>query len=330
MTVQISIIGLGQIGASVGLALAGQKDRIIRIGNDKDLSIVQKAHKIGAIDEAVTNLHKAVENSDLILLTLPVDQLQETITMIAQTLKQGAVVMETSPVKGIVAEWMAELLPESCHYVGLTPVLNPAYLHSFDTGIDGAHADLFRGGLMAIASPPTTNSAAIKLAADLTRLLGAETLFTDTAELDGLIASTHLLPQILAATLLNTTVDQPGWRDSRKIAGRAYAEATAPLSKTTSAEALKSAAILNRDNMLRAIDSAVASLMVIRNQISKEDHQALLASLHRASQGRENWWLSKQTGNMGGQEAAGMPELPKSKDIFANMFGIRRNPKSKP
>ena len=120
MTVQISIIGLGQIGASVGLALADQKDRIIRIGNDKDLSIVQKAHKIGAIDEAVTNLHKAIENSDLILLTLPVDQLQETITMIAQTLKQGAVVMETSPVKGIVAEWMAELLPESCHYVGLT------------------------------------------------------------------------------------------------------------------------------------------------------------------------------------------------------------------
>lgn len=329
MPINITIIGLGQIGASVGLALTGQKEQIYRIGYDKEASIAQRAHKIGAIDQAVTRLSDAVENADLILLTLPADQLRETVTKIAQTLKQNTVVMETSPVKGVVAKWMKELLPAGCHYVGLTPVLNPAYLHSFDTGIDGAHADLFRGGLMAIASPPTTDSAAIKLAADLARLLGAEILFTDTAELDGLIASTHLLPQILAATLLNTTVDQPGWRDSRNIAGRAYAEATGPMSQTTSAEALESAAILNKENVLRAIDSAVASLMVIRNQISKEDHQALLASLRRASQGRETWWLSKQAGSTNNQESAGTPELPKSSDIFANMLGIRRKPKSK-
>jgi len=34
MTVKISIIGLGQIGASIGLALANHKDQVTTIGYD--------------------------------------------------------------------------------------------------------------------------------------------------------------------------------------------------------------------------------------------------------------------------------------------------------
>ena len=37
MPVQITIIGLGQIGASMGLALAAHKDAILRVGHDKKL-----------------------------------------------------------------------------------------------------------------------------------------------------------------------------------------------------------------------------------------------------------------------------------------------------
>ena len=37
MTVQISIIGTGQIGTSIGLALAEHQDMFYRVGHDKEL-----------------------------------------------------------------------------------------------------------------------------------------------------------------------------------------------------------------------------------------------------------------------------------------------------
>ena len=39
MPVQITIIGLGQIGASIGLALAAHKDKVTTVGHDKEFSI---------------------------------------------------------------------------------------------------------------------------------------------------------------------------------------------------------------------------------------------------------------------------------------------------
>ena len=36
MTTQITVLGLGQIGTSIGLALSGNKTSVIRTGNDRD------------------------------------------------------------------------------------------------------------------------------------------------------------------------------------------------------------------------------------------------------------------------------------------------------
>ncbi len=44
MTVQITIVGLGQIGASAGLALAAYKDQVATVGHDKSPQIAQRAH----------------------------------------------------------------------------------------------------------------------------------------------------------------------------------------------------------------------------------------------------------------------------------------------
>ena len=43
MSVQITLIGLGQIGASIGLALAEQKELLQRMGHDKDPSVARQA-----------------------------------------------------------------------------------------------------------------------------------------------------------------------------------------------------------------------------------------------------------------------------------------------
>ena len=326
MTVRITIVGLGQIGTSVGLALTEHNKLVYRVGHDIDLANARLAEKMGAVDKVMINLPSAVREADIILLSLPIDQIRDTLSVIASDLKEGAVVMDTGPVKEVVASWAKESLPAECFYVGLTPVLNPAYLHEVGSGTQAAYADLFRNGLIAIVSPPGTPSEAIKLAADLTRLLGSSPLFADPLEIDGLMAATHILPQLMAAALLNATVDQPGWQEGRKVAGRAYAEATRPVVHATESKTLRESALLNRQNVLRRIDGAIASLQAIRNDIDNDDSEALEVRLSRARQGQEQWWQQRLAADWANE---GIPrtETPKTSDLFGRLIGIGRKPK---
>lgn len=328
MTIHITIIGLGQIGTSIGLALSKQGELLHRIGHDREIIVARQAEKLGAVDGVETNLPKAVRGADLVILSLPIDQIQETMPIIGPNLKQNAVVMDTGPIKEVVAAWAREFLPKERYYIGLTPVINPAYLHEADSGIEAAHEDLFRGGLVAIVAPPHTSSEAVKLAADLTRLLGANPLFVDPAEMDGLMAATHLLPQLVAAALLNATIDQPGWREGRKVAGRAYAEATGPIVHLDESLTLRTSALLNRENVIRVLDSTIAALQAIRNDIGEQDEAALDERLGRARRGREKWWRERQVGDWLGD---GLPvvDVPGTPGIFAQLFGIGRKPKPK-
>ena len=328
MTVDITIIGLGQIGASIGLALEEQKELVQRTGHDRDVRVARQAEKIGAIDRVENNLPKAARGADLVILSLPIDQIRETLPIIAPNLKQNAVVMDTAPIKEVVSSWAAEFLPNERHYVGLTPVLNPSYLHQIDSGIEAARANLFHGGLITIVTPPQTSSEAIKLAADLTRLLGASPMFVDPVEMDGLMAATHLLPQLMAAALLNATIDQPGWREGRKVAGRGYAEASGPIVHLDDTAPLRDLSLLNRVNILRVLDGAIAALYAIRNDIDAEDEVSLEKRLERAHSGREKWWSERQAGDWSGD---GVPsiDLPEPPGVLGQLFGLQRKPKPK-
>ena len=74
MTIQISIIGLGKIGASIGLALSPHTGQLSRTGNDIQPKVMQAAQKQGAVDRIEYNLPACVEKADIILLALPIDQ----------------------------------------------------------------------------------------------------------------------------------------------------------------------------------------------------------------------------------------------------------------
>jgi prephenate dehydrogenase len=326
MAVQITIIGLGQIGASIGLALAEHNELVQRIGHDRELPVAKQAQKRGALDQVKINVPSAVRSADIVLLSLPISEVRAMLELIGPDLKKGAVVMDTTPVKQAVAGWAEELLPEGRFYVGLVPVLNPAYLHRSEVGGEAARADLFHNGLMVISASPATPGEAIRLASDLTRLVGASPLFTDLAEADGLMAATHILPQLGAAALLSTTVDQPGWREGRKLAGRAYAAATAPLVYQDEVGAICDAALLNRQNVVRLLDGMIASLQGLRNSIAEEHLDDLTNRLERARKGRERWWQQRQAADWLTAEEK-PPKAPAASEFVQHLvIGVHKRP----
>lgn len=326
MTTQLTIVGLGQIGASIGLALAEYKDRVLRVGHDKDPAIARQAEKIGAIDQYDMNLTDSVRKADLVLLCLPVDQISGAMQRMAQELRQGVVVMDTCPLKEAVAAWAKEYLPIDRHYVGLFPAINPEYLHETGNGLGAAHADLFHNGLIVITSPPHTDSKAIKLAADLTQMLGSNPLFADMAEIDGLVAATQVLPQILAAALLNATLDQPGWQEGRKVAGREYASASNPLLHLVDEQSLKNSALLNRENILRVLDHFQEELELIRSSIYAQDVNALDERLKHAHRSGQNWLHERKAAEW---ENEGSTPIEK-RSFLSQLIGINPRPRPKP
>jgi len=323
MTTQITLIGLGQIGASIGLALSEQKNLVRRVGHDIEVGVARQAEKMGAIDKVEFTLPGAVNNADLVILALPAHQVRETLGYIAPDLKENAVVMDTAPAKEAIAGWAQELLPPNRHYIGLIPVISPAYLQEHDFGVEAARSDLFHNGMMVIVTPVGASSEAIKLAADLTRLLGASHLFSDPVEIDSLMSATHLLPQLLAVALLNTTVDQPGWREGRKIAGRAYAEAISALRDPA---ALAGAALINQSNITRVIDGLIASLQTLRNDIQNQNQAALQERLQRAFEGRQTWIGQRQRAQWDVEENP-PGSMPTSGEWLSRLVGLGKKKK---
>jgi prephenate dehydrogenase len=329
MAVQITIVGMGQIGASVGLALANHKELVQRTGHDRDYQVARLAEKMGAVDRISHNLPSSVKDADIVLLALPADQIYDALQLIASELKENAVIMDTAPVKESMVQWAQELLPAGRHYVGLTPVINPSYLYNREKGIEAAQAELFHSGMIVIAAPPYTPSEAIKLASDLTRLLGSLPLFADPVEIDSLMAATHILPQLMAVALLNMTVDQPGWQEARKIAGRGYAQVTAPVGEMDDPAALCSAALYGRENVQRVLGSLIATLQSIRLDLQEDDREALTERLERAYSGRERWWKERQKGDWAGEEMSQSNEPARASNILGNLFAFGSKRKGK-
>ena len=288
MSVQITIIGLGQVGSSIGLALAGQKN-IKRIGHDKNFETARHAQKAGAVDEIKVNLPASVREAQVVILSIPFSEMHATLKHISQDLQEGTVVIDTAPSKATIAAWINQLIPEGRYYIGLSPAAGAGYLHGIDLGVDSARADLFKDGLFLLNAPSGTPGEAVSLASELVSLLGAHVMFTDPYEADGLLAYTHLLPQLAGAALIDSTMSQPGWTEARKVAARPYATATAAFAYQDESQSLGEAALSNRENTVRALDAYMASLQELRDWIAEGDQKSVNEYLDHAVKARDLW-----------------------------------------
>jgi len=153
-------------------------------------------------------------------------------------------------------------------------------------------------------------------------MLGASALFVDPVEMDSLMAATHILPQLVSAALLNATVDQPGWREARKVAGKAYAEVTSPSVQFSEAKTLTDSALLNKENVLRVLGGMIATLESLQADIQSDDRQSLESRLERAQKGRREWWNQRQKADWN-EELAASPEISMGSEVFGRLLGFR-------
>lgn len=290
MTIQVTILGLGQMGSSVGLALAAHREKIQRTGHDKDTEAMHAAHKAGVVDDMQFNLSASVKDADLVVLSLPMSEVRETLEFIRDDLKEGAVVVDISPARRQTEAWALELIPAGRYYLGLVPAINPLWLLETGGGLDGAHDDLFQSAICLVCPPPGSPESAVRLATDFVTLLGATPILSDSTEADGLLTTMTILPKLLAISLVDTTMGKPGWSDAQNLADRSFAMPVAAAFDRDEADSLCESALANRDNLVRVLDDYIASLSEFRDTIHNEDRDGL-GSKVRLSQEKAYDWL---------------------------------------
>ena len=327
MAVQITVIGLGQIGTSIGLALAKHTEQITRVGYDKVLDVQNKAKALGAFDHVKFSLPSAIEGADVVILCLPFDQVEETFTLIAPDLREDAVVLDFSPRKATAQKWFEAHIPTGRHYIGIVPAVSPQFLDNLEQGVQAARADLFSRATLGVAAAQGTSSQALKLAADLVDLIGGQAIFLDTLEADGILMNIHLLPQALSAALLNATVGQPGWQEARRFAGQPYSRAVSAVSMDT-VESLTQALLSNPEATVKAMDNVIGALTHMRAAIARGDREDLVRRIKLAETDQRQWLSERYQAEWDNPKEKS--EAPKTADFFKSLFiGIRSKGKKK-
>ncbi len=288
--VAITIIGLGKIGTSIGLALKAAGVPVTLTGHDREPDRTREALRRKAIDKGEWNLPRSVEGADLVILALPLAEIRETLQHIREDLRPNAVVMDTASVKAPVLAWAQEILPDTVHFVGGHPILRDV-----QPGQEHARADLFQGTLFALCPAPETTAKAVQLAADVVTALGAQPLFLDIREHDSMMAAVEHLPQLLALALAHTVIGEPAWREMRRLAGGVF-EAATYLSESDPAAVL-APLLANREHLQGWLDRLLERLAWWRDQLAAEDAaerlEEVVAPLMEA---RARWIIAAQTG----------------------------------
>lgn len=320
----ISIIGLGRRGCSIGLALKTPELDFEVIGHDIDSEHAKKARSMRAVDSAPWNLIEACASADVVILAIPFDQVKPTLKAIGQELKPGCVVLDTSFLKQPVIEWADSYLGESAHFVGIALGINPAAMLDEKPGPDGARLDLFSKSPCCVMPAPSCRPEAVKTAQDVAILLGADPYFLDPAEYDGVSTAVNLMPALVAAALLGSVTSSPSWREMRRLSARALLNLSQPLEAGGAALAL--AAVQNQANTVHWLDTTIAELQRLREQIKEEDLELLTARLGALYQERENWLVDWELNRW---EKLPASDVPQAGGLLTHLFGGLARPRQK-
>lgn len=311
---QITIVGLGLVGASAGLALKKYADKIVIVGHDKNTALAGQARKLGAVDRTEWNLINATRGADRILLAVPPEEVRSTLDVIKEDLKAGCVIVDTASVKSEVLAWAAEMLPAGAGLVGGHPIF---VTENYDPA--AARADLFDRKMFCLVSDTHTSSNAVQVATDLVEALGAQPFFIDAAEHDGLAAAVEHLPMLLAGALARATSASPSWQEMRKLAGSQFYANTFLVDGDPHAAA--DTCLANAQNTLRWLDAFTAELGQWRARVAAGDREGLAKAFEQGTVATLEWAHAQETGNWEESKAEPM-EILSMGSQFRRMLGL--------
>lgn len=278
----LGIVGVGLIGASLGLSHKNAKtfQKILGVGRSK--ANLDAALQMGAIDAAVS-LQECAKEADVIVVCVPVAQTFAVLHAIEPHLKPNALITDAGSTKSdVIMAAKTALGDKVAQFVPAHPIAGGA-----QHGAIAAKSDLYQGKEVILCPLQENSPVAIDAIDQFWSTTGAATHRMSALQHDAVFASISHLPHILSFALMLQVANSEdanvklghagaGFRDFTRIAG-------------SSPEMWRDISLANKTALLKEMDQYLNLTKLIRDMIASEDGEALLKAFTRASAERQKW-----------------------------------------
>jgi prephenate dehydrogenase len=274
---QITIIGTGLIGGSLGLALRKHKFAGRIIGCDRE-GTLEKARMRGAIDAGSPNPGDAVHGSQVVVLATPVLAIIDMIDRIGPVLPAKALLTDVGSTKAAIVDRAMKVFGKNARkkFLAGHPMAGKEL-----SGVDYADADLFRNAVWFLTPMPEQNlneGLSAEYAAWIDAI-GAHIAILPPDDHDRLCAWISHVPQMISTALASALVQEFGAEAPLLSAGgRALQEMTRISASPYSM--WRDVAISNKKNLEDALWKVEQRLTHIRENLATRELAAEFEQAH--------------------------------------------------
>jgi prephenate dehydrogenase len=280
---KITIVGVGLLGGSVGLAARQRQLAREVAGYVRRKSSLKDCERVGAVDNATTDLLAAVSNADLVILCTPLAQMRSLAKQFLPALKRGAIVTDVGSVKaGVVRELETIIARTGAHFVGSHPMAGGEKM-----GVLAARSDLFANAVNILTPTKKSNAGAVRKLEKFWKSLGARILKMDVAQHDLLVSRSSHLPHLIAATLANLVLNPALPKTQAALCATGFRDTTRVASG--SPEMWRDIALANRANLSKSVTAFINELKKFQGVLKRSDARAVEKFYATAKQRRDNW-----------------------------------------
>jgi len=262
---QITIVGTGLIGGSLGLALRKKKFAGRIVGCDRE-GTLERARTRGAIDEGTANPGDAVHGSQVVVLATPVLAIVDLIERVGPALSTKCLLTDVGSTKTAVVERAVKVFGKNAgkRFLAGHPMAGREM-----SGVDFADADLFQKAVWFLSPMPGQNLNE-GLFAEFTGWIdqiGSRIAMLPAEEHDRLCAWISHVPQMISTALAAALVEEFG--DEAPLlpaGGRALQEMTRISASPYSM--WRDIAISNQSNLEKALWKVEQRLTHIRENLA--------------------------------------------------------------
>ncbi len=215
----LTIVGVGLIGGSVGLA-ARRRGLVGRVvGAGRQAATLERARQLGAIDEGCLDVTDAVRRAEVAVFCTPVTLIAEQVLAAAPGCAAGTLLTDAGSTKAAIVAALDGRLPPGVSFVGSHPLAG-----SEKRGPEHADADLFQGRVTVVTPAPRADRAAVERTIAFWQALGSRVVLMEPDEHDRALALTSHLPHLMASALAGILPRElhdlaaSGFRDTTRIA----------------------------------------------------------------------------------------------------------------
>jgi len=272
---RVTIVGVGLIGGSLGLALCarGLAGEVVGAGSRPEN--LRLAVEMGAIHRFAESPAAGVAGADLVVIATPVSAIIPVLKEILPSIKPGAVVTDVGSAKAAIVRRAEKLLPPGISFVGGHPMAG-----SERAGVKGADPYLFENAFYLITPTAATAPQAVKTVKKLAGGVGAKVVEMEPERHDLVVAAVSHLPHLLAVTLVNTVAQLPESDLVLPLAAGGFRDTTRIVSG--SPVMWRDIFMANRDRVLEMVRRFRAELVSFETLIEQESGEAVRENLDQA------------------------------------------------